>query len=557
MAELATAQPTDLAAANPQGPLALLQNPVVRQLGVMVAIAASVALGVAVVLWSQAPSFSILAGNLGQKDSMEIIDVLTKSSIGYKIDDTTGAVMVPSAKLSEAKLKLASVGLPKTSDGLGFELLEKERSFGTSRMIEAARYQKATEVELARTIATINSVESARVHLATPKRSVFVEPRKAVSASVAVRLYPGRVLDPGQVESIIHLVASSVPELEAANVTVVDQKGNLLSGRQDDRALMMSARNFEYTQQLEDHFRRRVEDILAPMIGQDRVRAQVTADLDFTQAEQTEERFNPDGQALRSEQTSEQQSNGAGPGGVPGALSNQPPAAGTAPEQAGGGAGGAGAGGGVGSSSRNATRNFEVDKTISHSRSALGQIRKLSVAVVVDDRILPGKEEGQVTRIPRTPEELERITSLVREAMGFNQQRGDSVRVINSAFLAPDAPEPLPELPIWKESWFLDLVKQGIGALLVLVLIFGVLKPTITKLIRPEVVEVPVEKDEDDEQESEDGKPRQIVRDGEVLQLTGKESYEEVLDAARQLIGDDPKRVAQLIKQWVAEGGNG
>lgn len=557
MAELATTQPTGMAAANPQGPLALLQNPVVRHFGVMVAIAASVALGVAVVLWSQAPSFSILAGNLGQKDSMEIIDVLTKSNINYKIDDTTGAVMVPSAKLSEAKLKLASVGLPKTSDGLGFELLEKERSFGTSRMIEAARYQKATEVELARTIATINSVESARVHLATPKRSVFVEPRKAVSASVAVKLYPGRVLDPGQVESIIHLVASSVPELEAANVTVVDQKGNLLSGRQDDRALMMSARNFEYTQQLEDHYRRRVEDILAPMVGQDRVRAQVTADLDFTQAEQTEERFNPDGQALRSEQTSEQQSNGAGPGGIPGALSNQPPAAGTAPEQAGGGAGGAGAGGGVGSSSKNATRNFEVDKTISHSRSALGQIRKLSVAVVVDDRIVPGKEEGQVTRIPRTPEEIERITSLVREAMGFNQQRGDSVRVINSTFLVPDAPEPLPELPIWKETWFQDLVKQGLGALLVLVLIFGVLKPTITKLIRPEVVEVPVSEGEEEGEEADDGRPKQIVRDGEVLQLTGKESYEEVLDAARQLIGDDPKRVAQLIKQWVAEGSNG
>lgn len=556
MAELATAQPTDLAAATAQGPLAFLQNPVVRQLGVMVAIAASVALGVAVVLWSQAPSFSILAGNMTQKDSLEIVDVLTKSNIEYRIDGTTGAVMVPSGKLSDAKLKLASVGLPKTSDGLGFELLEKERSFGTSRMVEAARYQKATEVELARTIATINSVESARVHLATPKRSVFVEPKKAVSASVAVKLYPGRVLDPGQVESIIHLVASSVPELEAANVTVVDQKGNLLSGRQDDRALMMSTRNFEYTTQLEENFKRRVEDILIPVVGQDRVRAQVTADLDFTQAEQTEERFNPDGQALRSEQTSEQQSNGGGAGGVPGALSNQPPAAGTAPEQA-GGAGGAGGGGGAGSSSKNATRNFEVDKTISHSRTALGQIRKLSVAVVVDDRILPGKEEGQISRIPRTPEEIERITALVREAMGFNQQRGDSVKVINSAFLPPDAMEPLPELPIWKESWFLDLVKQGSGVLLVLVLIFGVLKPTITKLIRPEVVEVPAQAESEDEEEAEAGKPRQLGKDGEVLQLTGKESYEEVLDAARVLINDDPKRVAQLMKQWVAEGGNG
>jgi flagellar M-ring protein FliF len=540
----------------------LSQNPVVRQLGVMVGIAASVALGVAVILWSQTPNYSILAGNLGQKDAMEILDVLRQSNIEFKVDETSGAVMVPSARLNDAKMKLAGMGLPR-SDGLGFELLQQERGFGTSRLVEAARYQKAIEGELARTISTLGSIQSARVHLAMPKRSVFIQPRKVVSASVAVKLYSGRALERGQVESIVHLVASSVPELEAGNVTVVDQKGQLLSGRQDDRNMMMNTRQFEYTRQLEEHFKQRVEDILSPMVGVDKVRAEVTAEVDFTVMEQTEERFNPDSQAIRSEQLSERANNAGGPEGVPGALTNQPPAAGNAPEQAGGADGGAGAGAAQ-SSSKNTTRNYEVDKTVSHTRNSIGRLRKLSVAVVVDDRVQPGPEAGKLIRVERTPEELERITQLVREAVGFNLQRGDSVKVINSAFLLPPEPEPLPELPIWQQPWALDLAKQVAGLLLVLILIFGVLKPTINKLTHPVVVKGEAEGEEGAEGGAEgaegeaEGEGKLLPRkEGEPLLLTGSESYVEVLDAARDLIHEDPKRVAQLMKAWVAEDANG
>ncbi|MBF0254988.1 MAG: flagellar M-ring protein FliF [Gammaproteobacteria bacterium] len=558
MAELATTQTNapiaGEATAIPTIPLS--QNPMLRQLGVMVGIAISVAIGVAVVLWSQTPNYALLIGNMAQKDASEIMDVLRSAQIEFKVDENSGAVMVPSAKLSEAKLKLASAGLPRTEE-VGFELLQQERGFGSSRLVEAARYQKAMEGELARTISTIGSIQSARVHLAMPKRSVFVQPRKVTSASVAVKLFPGRALEPGQVESIVHLVASSVPELEPGQVPVVDHKGTLLSGRQDDRALAMSTRQFEYTRQLEEHYKRRVEDILAPMIGVDGVRAEVTADLDFNQTEQTEERFNPDAQAVRSGQLSERERNAGNPEGVPGALANQPAAAGVAPEQAAGGEGGGA--GGTQSSSKNTTRNFEVDKTVSHTRNAIGRLRKLSVAVVVDDLLVAGAD-GAAVRRERTPEEIERITQLVREAVGFDQQRGDSVRVINAAFMLPVEPEPLPELPIWQQPWFLDLVKQVGGVLVVLALIFGVLRPTIHRLTHvpePEAVETEAAKEERERLEADsNGLAALTGPDGRPLMLTGKESYEQVLDAARGLIKDDPKRVAQLVKVWVAEGSN-
>ncbi|MEO5343028.1 MAG: flagellar M-ring protein FliF [Gammaproteobacteria bacterium SHHR-1] len=556
MAELATTttNPPLAGEATAIPNLSLMQNPLLRQLGLMVGIALSVALGVAVVLWSQAPNYSVLVTNMAQADASEIVDLLRQSQIEFKLDQTTGAVMVPSAKLSEAKLKLAGAGLPR-SEELGFELLQQERGFGSSRLVEAARYQKAIEGELARTISTINSVQSARVHLAMPKRSVFVQPRKVTSASVAVKLHPGRILDRGQVESIIHLVASSVPELEASHVTLVDHQGRLLSGRNDDRALMMSARQFEYARQLEDHYKSRVEDILAPMIGMDKVRAEITADLDFTRVEQTEERYNPDAQAVRSEQLSERASNANAPEGVPGALTNQPPAAGVAPEQANGGE--AGGAGGTQSSSKNTTRNYEVDKTISHTQNAVGRLRRLSVAVVVDDRVITGPDGAPMAQ-ERSAEEIQRITQLVREAVGFDAQRGDSVRVINTPFQLPTELDAVPELPLWEQPWFLDLVKQLGGILLVLVLIFAVIRPAIHRLTH-----VPVEPEKEEEEETEEEKQAKLHDSGRALLgadgqplrlLTGRESYEEVLDAARGMVQEDPKRVAQLMKAWVAEG---
>lgn len=542
----------------------LQHHPLFRQLLVMAGIAASVALGVAVVLWSQSPSYSLLYGNLGEGGAQEVREALQKAGVDYRVDETTGGLLVPSRKLHDVRMTLAAQGLPR-GDGLGFELLQKDSALGTSRLVEQARHHRAMEGELARTIGTLSAVESARVHLAIPKQSVFVRKRVPPSASVVLKLHPGRSLDGSQVEAVVHLVASSVPELEADNVTVVDQKGKLLNGERSDSELKLTATQFEYTRQLEDHYRQRAESLLEPIVGAGAVRAQVSADVDFTQTEQTEERFNPDRPVLRSEQLSEDQNRLAAQQGVPGALSNQPPAPATAPEKVGanGAPNGAGGDAGTASVSRQSTRNFEIDKTISHTRQAPAKLRRLSVAVVVDNVLQPATDDAEPVRRERTAEEMERMVALVREAVGYNEQRGDSVRVVNAAFLPAEDVAPA-EPGFWQQAWFWDVLRQVGGLALVALLVLGVLRPTIKRLLAqaqqpagapgaagtahalpPGVAgQLP-------------GAAAAIALEGgrEPMRLPGPGRYEEVLDAARNLVQDDPKRVAQLVKNWVGENG--
>jgi len=563
MAELAESNALATAGGD-DGAANLTDNPLFRQLAVMIGIAASVALGVAVVLWSQSPSYAPLYGNLADKDATQVLDALQKSGADYRVDQGSGMIMVPAGMVKELRMQLASSGLPN-SDGLGFELLQQDVGFGTSRIVERARHQQAMQGELARTIATIGAVQSARVHLAIPKQSVFVRERKKPSASVTVKLFSGRTLEEGQVEAIVHLVASSVPEMEPGRVTVVDQKGRLLSGDNTSNEMKRSSTQFEFTRKIEEHYRNRIESLLLPIVGADKVRAQVTADVDFTVTEQTQERYNPDQPALRSEQLNEEQRRSGTTQGVPGALSNQPPATGQAPEVA-GDAGGEGAGGAV-DSSRQSTRNYELDRVISHTRMAPNALRRLSVAVVVDDQLVPGAD-GTLTRRERTPEEMERLTQLVREAIGFDVRRGDSVKVINSAFLEPEPIEALPEPAIWEQAWFWDVVKQVGGVLLVLLLVFGVLKPTISRLTSTSRSEVgagaggatvtgPLGPNGQPlppgEAGGEGNDSLLLGSDGAPIKLPGGGEYENIMDAARNLVDSDPKRVAQLVKLWIAE----
>ena len=537
------------------GPGGLRDNPLVRQLAVMVGIAASVALGVAVVLWSQSPNYAPLYGSLADQDAMEVMTALQQAGVDYKVDQATGMVLVPNGKLQELRMQLAAQGLPH-SDGLGFEMLQQETGFGTSQLVERARYHHALEGELARTIASIASVKTARVHLALPKQSVFVRKRKQPSASVTLGLYAGRVLESAQVESIIHLVASSVPDLEPGRVTVVDHKGRLLSEERGSSEMKRSGSQFEYTRKVEEHYRRRIEDLLAPIVGKDSIRAQVSAEVDFTVTEQTQEQYNPDQPALRSEQVNEEASRLSAVQGVPGALSNQPPAAGNAPEQAGSGAAG-GDNQAPLNTSKQATRNYELDRVISHTRLAPASLRRLSVAVVVDD-VLQRGTEGAVARRERTPEEIERIAQLVREAIGFSVQRGDTIKVINSSFLPPEAVEPLPDLPIWQQPLFWDIAKQAGGVLIAVLIVFGVLRPTMKKLINPPPAEMPEAVPAGGATDGAGGAEGRIGEDGLMIgsdgdPIKGPAGYENVLDAARQLVDSDPKRVAQLVKTWVAE----
>ncbi len=551
--------------------------PLLRQFGLLIGLAASVAIGVAIAMWSHEPSYSLLYGGLSDKDSSQVIDALQKSAIPYQIEQGSGAVLVPGAQVHEARLKLASQGLPKGS-GEGFELLEKEQSFGTSQFMENARYQHALEGELARTIGSMGNVQDARIHLALPKQSVFVRDRQKPSASVMINLYSGRTLDDGQVAAIVHLVAASVPHLEASEVTVVDQQGHLLTSSDSAHEVGLSDSQFKYARRLEESYTKRIEDMLTPLVGQGGVRAQVVADLDFTVTEQTQENYDPQKPALRSEQTSEDQNSGGvlGAIGIPGALSNQPPAAGTtapatsattaaanaASTAAANSAAKATADSGASpaqNTSRQATRNFELDHTISHTRLASGNVKRLSVAVLLDDHQNVA-EDGTVERKALTKDELERYTKLIKEAVGFDEKRGDSVNLINASFQLPPPVAEMPAPPVWKQAWVWDVAKIAAGGLGLIFLLFGVLKPVLRSL---------AEKGVQGAMDAGGGMMALQGADGSMMaddrislsggarqaQLPGPSAstanYEAHLTVARAAVAQDPKRVAQVVKNWV------
>jgi flagellar M-ring protein FliF len=524
-----------------------------RQVGLLLGLAASVAIGVTVVLWSWSPNYGVLYGALEEQDVSTVLDALRQNGIDAKMDETTGAVLVPSGKIHEARIKLASMGLPKGVSA-GFDALDEKNNFGVSQFMEKARYQRALEVELARTISSLSNVKTARVHLAIPRQSVFVRNRKKASASVVVNLFPGRSLEQGQVAAIMHMVSSSVPNLDTGQVTIVDQKGELLTNGESDRALAMTGAQFEYTTRLEKSYIERIERLLEPMLGPEAVRAQVTADIDFTVSERTQESYNPDTPALRSDQTTVEQSTGAVNGGIPGALSNEPPAAATTPDATATDNGGNGASA-PSTSNRREIRNYELDKTISHTRFSMGRLHRLSVAVVVDDKVNVAGD-GNTTRMPRTPEELDRLTDLVKKAVGFNAQRGDTVNVMNSSFTVPPAPEPLPEVPIWEQAWAQDLLKKVLGAVLVIVMLFGVLKPIMRSLAShaksmPALPRGP-----------EGGAAAGMAEDtlslgneAAVPALSAPGGYEQNMMTANKAVEQDPKLVAQVVKNWVASDG--
>ncbi len=548
---------------------------IARQLGLMLGLALSVAIGVAIVLWSQSPSYGRLFSEIDEKDAAEIIQVLDTQGITYKVETGSGAIMVPIDDVSEVKLKLAALGLPK-SNSLGYELLDKDQGFSSSKSVEMVRFQRALEGEIAHTIMAIQSVKSARVLLAIPVQSVFVRDRKKPSASVIVNLHQGRSLDKGQIESIIHLVASSVPQLEAEQVTVVDQKGRLLNSNDSSSVSYLTSKQFEYKKNIEEHLMARIENILSPLVG-DGMRVQISADVDFTETDKTQELFNPKSPSLRSEQTSEEQSTLPATQGVPGALSNQPTPAGVA-------SGTASAPGSVpdsktavtavpGSSAKNATRNFELDKTITHTRLATGLLRRLSVAVVVDDRRIV-QADGKIKTQSYTPEDINRFTDLVKQAVGFDSTRGDQVTVTNAAFKISEEAEALPEIPVWERGWFLDLMKQAAAVLAVLFLLFGVLRPTMRSLSgrEKEAKKEIALTDEQAKIEAMGGGNYNYNQEGipvatpalreptapdlpihmeDLLLIDVPKGYEKRLEYLQKIVDNDPTLVAQVIKRWV------
>lgn len=520
---------------------------VIRQAALVVGGALFIALIVGIILWSQETPFRPVVTNMQEYNAKEIIEKLEADGIDFNINPTTGVLMVAEGDVNKARLSLASI-LVDQNETTGLEMLDKDQGLGTSQFIENARYRRGLEGELARTIASLTSVRNARVHLALPKQSVFVRDTREPRASVFLELYGGKGLSKDQAEAIINLVASSVPELKVENVTLVDQKGNLLSKSDDKQEDLQATRQFDYTRKMEDSMSQRIQRILEPVLGSDNFQAEVAADVDFTQVEQTQEIYNPDLIALRSEQTMNQETTNKPDGGIPGALSNQPPGAATAPEKA-----------PTGTSSTEtpverrseATRNYEVDRTLSHTQHQVGRLRRLTVSVAVNDVVQTDPQTGERSVQPWSEADLKRVEMLVKDAVGFDAARGDSVSVVNSQFRGVN--NEIGEPDFWTQPWFWDIVKQVLVGLFILILIFGVIRPVVKNLISKGKEEEAVgELDELGAGDDIFGDDRVTLAGADEFLLPGaSEGFERQLDALKGLIAEDPARVASAMKKWV------
>jgi len=532
---------------------------VAKQISLLVSIAAVVALTVGLLLWGGKSDYTLLFGSMDAKEMQTVVEYLEQNKVDYKIDPSSGAVLVPKDEVYRLRLKLAAAGLPKSAPS-GYQLLDRDQGFGISQFREITQYKRALEGELARSIESIDAIASAKVMLGLPKRSVFVRKQEPAKASVVVRLRPGRQLTPEQVNAIVYLVASSVPNLSPKNVTVVDQYGNLLSDNQAGQ-MRVSLKQLDYTRTVEQTLSRRIIDVLAPIVGgAGRVRAQVTADIDFTQQEQTRENYEPDPMAIRSEQVVKEVDRDKGPQGIPGALTNQPPRAGIAPET--GYTGSADEAANAKRFKEKTTRNYEIDRTISHIKSQIGTIRRLSVAVVLDDKTQVDEKTGEIKRASWTPEELDRFKKLVSDAVALDPARGDTISVLNASFVKQAA---LEESPIWQEPWFIDLVKQGLAVLGVLIVLFGIIRPMIKDLTRPDEtlqIEYPEELEAEEAEEALENLEeihKALEQIDESVEQTvediahGSEEEQQLMEKVRTIVQNDPKGVAHILKQWLQE----
>jgi flagellar M-ring protein FliF len=548
------------------------QLPMLRQLGLLVGLAASIALGVYIVIWAQEPVYAPLYGDLSEMDASQVINQLEQSNTPYKYDAGSGVISVAAADIHEVRIRMASSGLPSSAER-GLAMLYDDQSIGTSAFIEGARYNQAVAEELQRSIASLDIVTAARVHLAIPQKSAFIRNRSEANASVVVSLARGRSLSESQIAGIVYLVASSVSDLDPENVTLIDQRGRLLSGQGGSEEMQMSNEQLRYAHQIENSLTERVVRMLAPLYGEDNVRVQVTAAIDHTAEERTVEQYGQQEPVLRSEQISEDTSTEAQAAGVPGALVPTPPDAGQEGDIEGAAP--------AGNTSRRSTRNYEVDRTISHIKAAGGQIQRLSVAVVLNYKAqevdappaVAGEEAPEAAAatmemLPVPPEEIAQVEQIVREAVGIDAGRGDSVS-ISSAQFQTFVPE-LPEAPGFMDSLsdFAGAGKMALGFIALMALIFGVLRPMLRSLVSASAEAVianaqPRYVNPEGQPYDAQGQPMALPDGGQYPPQVGgpngaagssmpRQSYDQQLGRARAMVQEDPERVAGVLKDWVA-----
>ena len=534
------------------GPLARLAAlPASAKMKLGAGVALLLATIVAIGLWSSQGDWRVLFANLPDKDGGAVVAQLSQMNVPYKFTEGGSAILVPADKVHEVRLKLAQAGLPKASV-VGFELMDNAK-FGQTQTQERVNLQRALEGELTRTISSLAAVESARVHLALPNQNGFFREEQKPSASVVVMLHPGRTLDAAQLAGIVHLVSSSVPELSPKAVSVLDQTGTLLTEAADRNPQGLDPTQLQYVSQVEDVYRKRIQELLEPVVGRENLRATVAADIDFSQSEATSEQFKPNGNPADATVRSQQSSDAGGsagnvPSGVPGASSNQPPVPATAPINGASAPLQAAQGGTVGANGhRETVTNYEVDRTVRVTRNATGLVRHLNAAVVVNQKVNTDAK-GKTTSTPLSQDEMDKLTALVQEAIGYDQTRGDSVKVINAPFKA-EAAMKAEELPLWKQQWLLDLLRAGAVpaglTLVALAVLFGLVRPAVMAALAPP------------QAETKEDALNAVVDDAHELPMEALPDLLEApqmarkLESARQLAKDNPTVVANIVRDWV------
>jgi len=510
----------------------VLRIPAVRQIVMLVGVAGAVAAGLAVFIWSQTPGFVPIYSGGDMAEAAEIASALRGANIENKVH-VDGSVLVDDSRLVEARMQLGELGI--TVDGSSRSL--EEGGFGRSAEVEQKLLQQSLEAELARTISSLGAVREARVHLAMPRQSNFARQQKPAKASVFLTSYSGRVLDAKQAAAITQLVATAVPYLDRANVTIIDQHGRMLSTGEEMGDEAVAAAQLDYQLKLEEKLRRNLEEILTPLVGFGKVRVQVSADVDFSHREVAREEYDGANAAVVSRQTSETNtgSGAAKPAGVPGALTNQPPETGgeAPPEDE---------AVETRNTSRDSVENFEVPRTLVYEKPQPATIRRLSVAILVDDTPIVADTADAEAAAPAglTPEEIQKLEALARDTVGFNEARGDTVTVTNARFRDAVEIEPVEPPAIWERPIVRDIAKQVLGAGVVLAIVFGVVRPMLRNVMQANAESATTTR----AYAAAGGAPAPAA--------IPAPSFDDKVTAARNITGSDPARVAQVVKQWVA-----
>lgn len=512
----------------------IIHAPAIKQLIFLLGVAGGVTLGIFLYTYIQEPTYRPLDYQVNQQNMAAIVDTLEKAGIQYKINDQDGILYVAAKDVQQAKIKLSAAGVAK-DDSISFSYLNEQSGIGNSQFLENARYVRALESDLSKTISGIEGISNARVHVAIPQNNVFADENQRPTASIFVHMAPGLSSDKEKVRAIMQIVASSVPGLDPKDVAITDQYGHYLSGGVDANSIY-NAEQLNYQNNIQDYYEKRIESMLSPLLADNKVNVRVYANIDFTQNEQAQEKYDPEQKVIRSEQSVSEQESASGASGTPGALANSPPESESERGAQGGNSNASGSG------KNESIKNYEIGKSVTYTKTNSGKINSLSVAVVVgNDMVLDPKTHKYVSK-PLDADKINKITSLVKATIGFDEKRGDKVTVVNSAFVENQAPSELPPTHFWDQPWFWDVLKKIIGISLGFILLFLLYRRLSNFMKSGFVRNAAPQLDHNERAEIE-----------QATQQMAHTNKQEKLGKLKDLASRDPDRVALIMKNWIGK----